>query len=63
MSCSPSDQIDRNAHHTTHSLLVAAEKHSSNFIAPLPIGLALFVAELASGTLSGSFLFLEIPEY
>jgi hypothetical protein len=46
----------------THSLLVAAEKHSSNFIAPLPIGLALFVAELASGALEIS-LFLEIPEY
>ncbi|KAG0657703.1 hypothetical protein C6P46_006259 [Rhodotorula mucilaginosa] len=42
-------------------LLVAAEKHSSNFIAPLPIGLALFVAELASGALEIS-LFLEIPD-
>ncbi|KWU42129.1 aquaporin-like protein [Rhodotorula sp. JG-1b] len=37
-------------------LLVAAEKHSSNFIAPLPIGLALFVAELASVSFTGGSL-------
>jgi aquaporin related protein len=31
-------------------LLLAAEKSRATFMAPLPIGLALFVAELASGT-------------
>jgi aquaporin related protein len=30
-------------------LLLAADKNASSFMAPLPIGLALFVAELASG--------------
>ncbi|POY72677.1 hypothetical protein BMF94_4506 [Rhodotorula taiwanensis] len=37
-------------------LLVAAEKHIGNFIAPLPIGLALFVAELASVSFTGGSL-------
>ncbi|GAA5975960.1 hypothetical protein JCM10908_005339 [Rhodotorula pacifica] len=37
-------------------LLVAAEKHVGNFIAPLPIGLALFVAELGSVSLTGGSL-------
>lgn len=31
------------------SLLLAAEKHRGNFIAPLPIGLALLSSELVSG--------------
>lgn len=33
-------------------LLLAAEKSRATFLAPLPIGLALFVAELASGASS-----------
>lgn len=33
-------------------LLLAAEKSRGTFMAPLPIGLALFVAELASGELT-----------
>jgi hypothetical protein len=43
-------------------LIPSASVVRTNFIAPLPIGLALFVAELASGALEIS-LFLEIPEY
>ncbi|GAA5868373.1 hypothetical protein JCM3774_003271 [Rhodotorula dairenensis] len=37
-------------------ILVAAEKHQANWIAPLPIGLALFVAELASVSYTGGSL-------
>jgi aquaporin related protein len=37
--------------------MLAAEKHRSTFLAPLGIGLALFIAELA-GRLSSSFIHL-----
>lgn len=37
-------------------LLLAAEKSRATFMAPLPIGLALFVAELASGTFASESL-------
>lgn len=37
-------------------LLLAADKNASSFMAPLPIGLALFVAELASGTFASESL-------
>lgn len=39
-------------------LLLAAEKSRVTFQAPLPIGLALFIGQLASG----AFLFLNVRE-
>uniref|UniRef100_A0A0K3CC24 BY PROTMAP: gi/647396238/emb/CDR38262.1/ RHTO0S03e07052g1_1 [Rhodosporidium toruloides] n=1 Tax=Rhodotorula toruloides TaxID=5286 RepID=A0A0K3CC24_RHOTO len=40
----------------THSLLLATEKHRGTFLAPLPIGLALFCSELVSVYYTGGSL-------
>jgi len=39
-----------------HSLLLAAEKHKATFLAPIGIGLALFIAELLGVYYTGGSL-------
>ena len=42
-------------------LMLAKEKHKSTFMAPVGIGLALFVAELVGVQWTGGYVFLPPP--